>query len=272
MAKETTMTARDILIALSVGHSGDWPAIYADVSARKEVDRDEVASISRGIGGKAITILDGNYPKQLVDKGQRPPFVLYFDGDADLLRTPRERILCVAGAKQPSELALAHAAFMGCECAKRGIVLCAKPSRGIGMAALRACAGEGGKCIAVLSFGLDSPYPKRECAEVLAKVIAAGGVAITEYPNGTHARAEAFVASGRIVGCMGKALYVPEAKRNSGTMTTVSFALAAGADVGVMPVSADRVDVVNNLLIKRGAALVDDAAEFVAEEYEDACE
>lgn len=256
-------SAREVLVSLSVAHEGDWNEINADIKIHKPLD----AANQKSADG-CITILDADYPKELLQTSQ-PPFVLYVKGNADLLRASPDAILSIVGARTPTDYAAKYSAEMGVACAKRGLILCAKTSKGCSRKALRACADAGGRCIAVMSSGFDRPYPDdNENANLIDAVLASGGVVISEYPNGTLPKPQNFVASSRIVAALGKAMFVPQADAQSGTMIAVAFALNAGKDVAALPFEAtEGSKIKNNFLIANGAALVYDADGFLEEEY-----
>ena len=261
------ITAREILAHLAIKNRGEWAKIRADVQTRAQIPPEDVAKSIEGSRG-FVTILDSDgYPQSLTAIPQ-PPFVLFFEGDVDVLKTPSDRILSVAGDRAASDYGLSCAERMGKACAERGIVLCAKVARGCGSTALRACAKAGGKCIGVMSGGIDRPYPNRKDTEdTVADILASGGVVVSEYPDGTDPQATAFALSSRVVAALCKALYVPQMKKTGGTAMTVAFALNGGKDVGAAPFEAGTPDVANNGLIEAGAILVDDVDAFLTETY-----
>ena len=264
MQKQNTCpSARDVLVSLSIAHEGNWNKIHADIKIHEPFDMTIQKSTD-----DCITIVDADYPKELLQTSQ-PPFVLYVKGNADLLRASPDAILSVVGVRNPTDYAAKYSAEMGVACANRGLILCAKVSRGCARKALRACAEAGGRCIAVMSSGFDKPYPDdEENAKTIDAVLASGGVIVSEYPIGTLPKPESFVASSRIVTALGKALFVPQADVQSGAMIAVAFALNAGKDVAAIPFEAtEGSKIQNNFLIANGAALVYDADGFLEEEY-----
>lgn len=261
------ISAKGILMYLSIKHSGDWDRIYADVKNKADVDGREIADAIAACPHRTVTILDPEYPAALGKGSVNPPFVLYVEGDERLLSVSRDRILTVAGAGEPSDYSADFARRVGKACAERGVVLCAKLVRGCAIEALDACANAGGRCIAVMSSGIDRPYPRsKEMLWTMSAILNAGGAVVSEYPDGTEPKPVGFVMSARIVGAMGKVMFVPELRANGASAMAVSFALNAGNDVAVLPTRADD-GTANNSLIKEGAMLVDDPDEFLDLEY-----
>ena len=261
--KHAAPTARDVLVLLSIVHEGDWNKINADIRIHKPLD----VTIQKSTDD-CITIVDADYPKELLQTSQ-PPFVLYVKGNADLLRASPDAILSIVGSRTPTDYAAKYSSEMGVACAKHSVILCAKVSKGCSRTALRACAEAGGRCIAVMSSGFDKPYPDdKENAKTIEAVLASGGVIVSEYPMGTLPKPQNFVASSRIVAALGKAMFVPQADAQSGSMIAIAFALNAGKDVAALPFEAtEGSKIQNNFLIANGAALVCDANGFLEEEY-----
>ena len=66
-----------------------------------------------------------------------------------------------------------------------------------------------------------------------------------------------FPATNRMISGMGKGIIVIEAKKKSGTLITVDFALEQGRNVYVVPGNIDEMNSVGtNDLIKQGAQMV----------------
>ena len=101
-----------------------------------------------------------------------------------------------------------------------------------------------------------SVYPV-ENKELLYRILKKGGAIISEYPLGTRPEKMNFPARNRIISGMSKGVIVIEAKKKSGTLITVDFALEQGRDVYVIPGNINSVNSAGtNELIKQGAKLV----------------
>lgn len=80
-------TAQNILVATAIEHNGDWNAICKSIRSKICPDDGYIALAKRLIEeGKAITVLDADYPQRLL-KSTRPPFALFFlEGSKEILR------------------------------------------------------------------------------------------------------------------------------------------------------------------------------------------
>ena len=88
MTKGKKNKARNILIALSLKHNGDWDKIYEDIQNKTLVE-DTYTQQAENIKN-VITILDEEYPQQLKNSF-KPPFVLFYKGNinfTEILFTP----------------------------------------------------------------------------------------------------------------------------------------------------------------------------------------
>ena len=109
---------------------------------------------------------------------------------------------------------------------------------------------------------MDIIYPK-ENKELQQKIIKCGGAIISEYPIGTKPEKMNFPARNRIISGMSNGILVVEAKKKSGTLITVDFALEQGRDVYVVPGNINSINSIGtNDLIKQGAQLVTKAEDI----------
>ena len=111
----------------------------------------------------------------------------------------------------------------------------------------------GGLTIAVLGSGLDIVYPP-ENINLYKNIVQSGGAIITEYPLGTKPEKFHFPARNRIISGLSNGVLVIEAKKKSGTIITVDYALEQGKDVYAVPGDITKENSYGtNELIKEGA-------------------
>lgn len=103
---------------------------------------------------------------------------------------------------------------------------------------------------------MDTIYP-RENAKLANKIIETGGAIISEFSLGTGPDKNNFPARNRIISGISKGVVVVEAKKKSGTLITVDFALEQGKEVFVIPGNIDSENSKGtNDLIKQGATII----------------
>ena len=199
-----------------------------------------------------ISINDEEYPKSLKEIYD-PPISLYIKGNKSILN---QKSIAIVGCREASEYGKKAAKYFGHNLGNENINVVSGLAKGIDSYAHEATIFTQGKTIAILGNGLDTIYPK-ENKELANKIVEKGGAIISEYPLGTKPEKNNFPARNRIISGMSKGVLVIEAKKKSGTLITVDFALEQGRDVYVVPGNIDSANSVGtNELIKQGAIVV----------------
>ena len=213
-----------------------------------------------------ISINDKDYPQQLREMHDYP-ISLFIKGNKKILEEPS---IAIIGCREASEYGKMASKYFGYELAKKGINIVSGLARGVDSYSHvgNICAKKEesyahvdnlstiGNPIAVVGNGLDIIYPK-ENEKLENEILNVGGAIISEYPLGRNPSKINFPARNRIISGLSKGVLVIEAKRKSGTLITVDFALDQGRDVFVMPGNINSVNSLGtNDLIKQGAKIV----------------
>jgi DNA processing protein len=184
-----------------------------------------------------------------------PPVVLFQRG---ALRAA-EPALAVVGARRATAYGLRVTQAIAGEVAARGVAVLSGLARGIDGQAHRAALAAGGPTLAVLGCGPDRVYPPEHAA--LQDRIGREGAVLTEYLPGTPPLPPHFPRRNRILVALADAVLVIEARRKSGTLTSVGWAADLGREVLVVPgpidseLSEGPID-----LLREGATAVGSAA------------
>ena len=229
---------REVLLYLAIKHHGEWESILNALEKKEYIDEEELQRVISVNRANYVTIIDDDYPEDL-KKIYKPPFILFYYGNYDLLRLPR---LAVVGSRKCTEYGKKAAKYFAYNLSMNGINIVSGLAKGIdsyahiGSLCAKAQEDKGklGKTIAVLGNGLDIIYPK-ENIQLANEIIKNGGCIISEYPCGTKPEKMNFPARNRIVSGLSRGIIVVEAKEKSGTLITVDFALEQGRDVFVVP-------------------------------------
>lgn len=216
----------------------DYLGKYIENMIRKEID--------------IITINERLYPKRLKEIYDAP-VCIYIKGNKNILN---QSMIGIIGCRQASEYGIKTAKYFSYNLSKKGIIIVSGLAKGIDSFSHIGTINANGKTIAVVGNGLDIVYPK-ENYYLEKQIIKKEGAIISEYPLGTEPEKINFPARNRIISGISKGVIVVEAKRKSGTLITVDFALEQGRDVYVVPGNINSINSVGtNDLIKQGARLV----------------
>lgn len=255
------LKGRDIIIYLAIKYQGNWNKIYQAIKEKEMVEEEEVIQHVSRLQCQAVTIVDDHYPESL-KKIYKPPFVLFYFGHLEWV-LDTERILAIVGTRQPSVYGQDMAAKMTKELVMEGLTIISGLAKGIDTIAHQSTIHQGGKTIGVLGSGIDVCYPpeNRDLVDLMKRE----QLVMSEYPPHVKPNPEHFPWRNRIIAGLAQALFVVEAKKRSGTLITVGYALYLGKDVFVLPHHANS-DNSTNRLIKDGAILVehsDDILEYL---------
>ena len=199
-----------------------------------------------------ITIKDKEYPKNLKEIYDYP-ISLYIKGNKEILNNKN---IAIIGCREYSEYGKACTLYFSQNLAKENINIISGLERGIDSFSHIGAIKAKGKTIAVVGNGLDTIYPK-ENYNLEKEIIRSGGAVISEYPIGTKAEKINFPARNRIISGMSDGVVVIEAKKKSGTILTVDFALEQGRDIYAVPGNINNINSTGtNELIKQGAKLI----------------
>lgn len=224
-----------------------------------EVERLAAAGIVHRAPG------DPGYPARLCELHD-PPFGLFLAGEADaaLARIAEAPVVAIVGSRRATSQGRAFARDLAERLAERGAVVVSGMAHGIDAAAHEGALAAEGTTTAVLGCGVDVRYPRRNRA--LAERVAATGALVSEYWPGTPPAPWRFPARNRIVAGLAQAVAVVEAGRRSGALITADFGLELGRPVLAVPGwPASSASEGCNGLLRAGAALLEDAADVVAE-------
>lgn len=197
----------------------------------------------------------------LLQEIAHPPRMLYVRG---MLPHSETLYLAMVGTRKITTYGRTVVLDLVPPLAAHGVVLVSGMAFGIDAAVHEAVVRAHKPTVAVLGSGLDerSLYPKAH-ALLADTIIAAGGGLISEYPPGTPALKQHFIARNRIIAGMCQGTVIVECDLHSGSLSTTNYALEQGRRVFAVPgpIYSPGSRGTNNLL-KLGATPVTNAQDI----------
>ena len=237
------LTGRELLITLANKHQGDWHRVYSAIQAKDCEDITHVEGDQR-----CITLLDEVYPDSL-KRTYQAPLVLFYKGDISLLS--EKDSIAIIGKREPTGEGEMFTDEFIRSCIASDRVIITTLAKGIGATATLSALESGHKVIAVLGSGIDYCYP--ECnKDLYDRIIAEGGLVISEYPFSTAPTMHSFPMRNRIVVGLAESVCSIEANPQSGTAIALTMALSQNKPIFAKPNPMAKNDY-NNRLIDEGA-------------------
>jgi DNA processing protein len=174
------------------------------------------------------TLLDDDYPFQLLTIHQRPPFVMWKGaqnpGDA--------QGVAIVGTRDASPAGVSRARGLAAELADRGVTVISGLAAGIDTAAHLGALDAGGRTVAVIGTGLRRNYPAAN-AELQGRIAEAGMVLSQFLPDSPPTK-QSFPMRNAVMSGFAAATVVVEAAWKSGARMQARLALQHGRSVFLM--------------------------------------
>lgn len=217
--------------------------------------------LGNGSARRVVALGDADYPPLLLQTAD-PPLLLFVEGSVQMLAAPA---LAIVGSRHPTPQGAENARAFAAALSRQGLVVVSGLARGIDAAAHEGgLLGKAGT-VAVLGAGPDQPYPALN-AGLAARIVASGGVLLSEYAPGTPPLKDNFPRRNRIIAGLSLGTLVVEAALRSGSLITARLASEAGREVFAIPGSIHSPQSKGcHALLKQGAKLVEVATDILEE-------
>lgn len=203
---------------------------------------------------RAYCVLDDDYPFRLADI-DKAPVVIYKLGNADL---DAKKMLSIVGTRRATQYGARYVHSLVSELAPYfpDLTIVSGLALGIDTFAHLAALEAGLPTIGVVAHGLNTIYPASN-RDLAARMIAAGGAVLSEYPFGTPIYRGRFLERNRIVATMTDAVLVAESAEKGGAMSTAAVASSYGRELLALPGRlGDEMSAGCNRLIRSGKAVM----------------
>lgn len=159
----------------------------------------------------------------------KPPLILYYKGDLNLLNT---FCISIVGTRHCTHYGADCARKFGRELAENDVTIVSGLATGIDTFAHEG-ALVSGKTISVFAGGVDIIFPTAN--EKLAEHIEKDGLIVSEFKPRTPTKSYNFPLRNRIIAGLSRGILIVEASNKSGTMHTKEYAISENRDVFCIP-------------------------------------
>jgi DNA processing protein len=212
-------------------------------------------------GHDLLVLGDSDYPPRLLATAD-PPLLLWLQGRRELLGQPS---IAIVGSRNPTAQGGDNARAFARALGQAGYAIVSGLALGVDAAAHEGALDAGAATIAVVGTGLDQVYPRRN-AKLAARLLAGGGLIVSEYSLGTPVLPANFPKRNRIIAGLSQGCLVVEAAVQSGSLITARQAVEAGREVFAIPGSIHSPQARGcHALIRQGAKLVESAEDVLEE-------
>ena len=243
---------------------GSWEAAYHMLSENPAMlpenapplpDPREAYEHMESLGMRLVIDMQKEFPEALRHIPY-PPFGIYLRGGDGATFLFPSATLAVVGTRRASADGKKIARSFARELAAAGFAIASGLAFGIDGAAHEGALDAGGATVAILAGGLDDIYPHSHRA-LAERILASGGMLVSEYPPGEVPFGYRFIERNRIISGISRGTLIVEAPEESGSLATARYALEQDRDVFVVPgaITANNFRG-SHSLIRQGAELV----------------
>lgn len=177
---------------------------------------------------------DDIYPESLLNLYD-PPAILYVQGDIRFLANKRK--IAIIGSRKATSYSEISIEKILPPLIENDFIIVSGLASGADTIAHRKTIEMGGKTIGVLGTGLFNMYPKDN--KELANFMSKHHLLVTEYPPYITPKKWNFPMRNRIISGLSLGVVITEAKKKSGTVSTMEHALENGKEIFAIPGSID---------------------------------
>lgn len=208
-----------------------------------------ILSKTKSMKSNTFTTDDHEYLQRLKTVALKPKIVYALGEPPSTARLT----VAIVGTRRPTPYGKRVSFDFAYKLAQQGITIVSGLAYGVDAAAHRGALAAGGHTIAILAHGLDTVYPTGH-SKLASDIISSGGCLLSEYADGTSVMKHRFLERNRLVAGLADVILVVEAGKQSGTASTIQYALDQNKEVFAVPGPIDSAaSAGTNRLIQQGA-------------------
>ncbi len=218
-------------IAQSGQEYGNWAKWRASQAMAQKKAYEVGHSDAKGLG-ELLLYGSPNYPAALYPLF-RPPFVLFAQGKLEIIHKEASGF-AVCGSRKVTLQGRSDAfALVYGVCQSGPFYLASGLTEGIELAACEGALAANGPIVGVLCCGLNSIAPQ-ESLQMAQRILAAGGLLLSEYPPTQPRQRYTFLQRNRILAALSSSLIMVELGPKTKALNLVEYALELNHDVAVL--------------------------------------
>lgn len=167
----------------------------------------------------AVTLGKSEFPQRIAML-KNPPFILYYQGNLELLEKPS---LGIVGPRMPSDYGLQIMDAFFATANHYHLITISGFARGIDQKAHQLSLTHKIPTIAILWGGFEH-YLKSRDRELLAQIVAEGGLVLSEFKLWFEPTKWSFPQRNKLIAGLSDVLFLPEAREKSWSLITAEFA------------------------------------------------
>jgi DNA processing protein len=208
-----------------------------------------------------MCLKDENYPSNLATIAT-PPLIIYMEGNLELITKFK---LAIVGTRHPTHQGIESAHRFAKELSNNNLTIVSGMALGIDRHAHLGGLQGNSKTIGVIGTGINLTYPASN-KDLYTKMLAEGGLIISEFPLNTPPHVSNFPRRNRIIAGLTLGTLVVESDIDGGSMISANYALEMGREVMAIPGSIySPVSRGCHKLISSGAKLVENINHILEE-------
>ncbi|MBI2623731.1 MAG: DNA-protecting protein DprA [Candidatus Liptonbacteria bacterium] len=236
-----------------------WKAAWEAIGAKGSAHTPEAAWEKLARAGITLFLHDDQGFPPLLRELSPPPLAIYVRG---ALPPSAQPALAIVGTRRATRNGKDLAHELAKELAPTFSIVSGL-ALGVDAAAHAGCLEGGGRTVAVLAGGVDTPQPQTN-AGLAARILERGGALVSEYPPGSAPIPYRFLERNRIVSGLSQGAVIVEAPEGSGALVTARCALEQNREVFVLPGPVTHPNFRgSHALIREGARLVRTAGDIL---------
>lgn len=250
----------EILLYFSILHHGDWKKIFQSIGSHESIDTEKKGMLLSVFKQKYFTLGSTDYPEDF-KRMDRPPYVVYFEGNKNLLKGKLR--IGLSGSKHGSSYGVKLTKMSCMELIIKEVTIVTMDDEGSNQHIIKEAINLKGNLIVILTSSID--LASEEIQKMKENYPIDKWLLLSEYPEKVHSTYENVIAQQRLFSSTAHGLVILECKTKSPVMVAVSHALNEGKEIFCFPFFAGYQSGCN-FLIQQGAHLIE-SIEDVLEDY-----